>query len=426
MVQCEAEIDSASSVVLADNVPISYLVMSRQVCSLMSLRLNRLFCFAMPLLFVSFFTVTIGFSFAGFAVASSDQQWWPIPVKSYYGKYDVAKKSPGKACTSLKGPKLEEWNAPLKANFPYLIGVLVPHVKDSYWVAVNYGIIQEARRLGLGVKLLEAGGYDNQDRQIEQIRKLSRAGVDGFILGSVSYNGLDDIISTVSTTGVPVVEMINDVHAPQVSAKALVSFYDMGYYAGEFLAEHAERTGHDSIRIAFFPGPKSSGWASDTLNGFRDALQYFPGGIDIVSVKWGDTSPVRQSRLVRELVAEQSKFDYLVGNAVAAEVAPAILEQAGIKGKVGIVSTYIVPALYDMIAKGEVLASPADLTIFQARMAVDIIVRILNGEKPGRDLPFRAGPFIPTVTTDNIASYPYEGLFGPRDYKPVFELSPEK
>ncbi|WP_368854161.1 TMAO reductase system periplasmic protein TorT [Desulfovibrio sp. JC022] len=356
---------------------------------------------------------------------AGEDNWWPIQVKSYYGVYDADKKVPGQACDCLKGPKLEEWTAPQKAVRPYTIGVSFPHMKDSYWVAVNYGIIQEARRLGVGIKLLEAGGYDNLDKQVEQLRELSRANVDGIILGSVHYRATDGIIAETAAKEIPVVEVVNDVHAPQVTAKALVSFYDMGYYAGEFLAEQAESFGRDNLKIAFFPGPEGSGWAPETLHGFEDAMQYFPGNIEIVAVKWGDTGNDIQSRLIRDVLDEQESIDYLVGNAVAATAAPAIIEERGRTG-IGVVSTYIIPSLYDKIAKGRVLASPSDLTVFQGRMAVDMMVRILDGDKPGKDFPFRSGPFIPTVTTENIGSYPYEGLFGPRDYKPVFNLAPEK
>ncbi|NDV27473.1 TMAO reductase system periplasmic protein TorT [Desulfovibrio sp. JC010] len=377
-------------------------------------------------LFVIFGLAVLVLLAAGTSAVAAEDSWWPIQVKSYYGSYDAQSKVPGQASTNLKGPKLEEWNGPQKVNRPYTIGVSFPHIKDSYWIAVNYGIIEEARRLGIGIKLLEAGGYDHLEKQIEQLQELSRADVDGIVLGSISYSGVDSIVAELSAKGIPVVEVINDVHAPQITAKALVSFYDMGYYAGEFLAEQAEKSGRDNLKIAFFPGPKASGWAPETLHGFEDAMQYFPGSVEIVSVKWGDTGRVQQSRLVHEALAEHTDVDYLVGNAVAADVAPGILELTGRSAETGVVSTYIIPDLYDKIVKGQVMGSPSDLTVFQGRMAVDMMVRILNGEKPGRDFPFRSGPFIPTVTTENIDSYPYDGLFGPRDYKPVFELGPEK
>ena len=54
--------------------------------------------------------------------------------------------------------------APLKAsevNKKHHICVSFPHLKDSYWVGVAYGIISEGRRLEQKITLFEAGGYTN-------------------------------------------------------------------------------------------------------------------------------------------------------------------------------------------------------------------------------------------------------------------------
>jgi protein TorT len=58
-------------------------------------------------------------------------------------------------------------------------------------------------------------------------------------------------------------------------------------------------------------------------------------------------------------------------------------------------------------------------------MAVDMMVRLLDGEQPGKDFPFRAGPIILTVTADNIDDFRYETFFGTRDFDPVFEVEAE-
>ncbi|MGL1862419.1 MAG: TMAO reductase system periplasmic protein TorT [Pseudodesulfovibrio sp.] len=372
-----------------------------------------------------FLTVFVMCTMAWTPVCAAETQWWPIQVKSYYGKYDASQKKPGQASASLKRAKLEEWTPPGRRGNAYTLGVAFPHIKDSYWVAVNYGIIQEAKRLGVGVKILEAGGYGELDKQIQQMQELARGDVDGILVGSISYTGNDTVISEIVKRGVPVVEMINDVHAPDVSAKAMVSFHDMGYYAGEFVAEHAEEAGLDDVRVIFLPGPKNSGWAPETLDGFRAAMEFYPGKVDVVDIKWGDTGAVAQSRLLLESLNTHGRVDYVVGNAVAAEAAPGILKTIGMDKSTTVVSTYIIPSLYDKIAQGLVAAAPSDLTVFQGRMAVNMLVRLLDGEKAGTDFPFRSGPFIPMVTPENISSYPYEGLFGPRNYSPIFKLEPE-
>jgi protein TorT len=356
--------------------------------------------------------------------AHKPHPWWPIQVKSWYGIYDPGHKKPGQAAVSLNRPKLEEWAPPRAPSGRYTVAVCVPHLKDPYWYAVNYGVIAEARRLGVGVHMTVAGGYNEGTRQVAHLRAHLKDGVDGVILAAVDYEGAGPVVEELRQAGIPVVEMINDVLAPAVSAKALVSFHEVGYLVGEYVAEHAEKTGRNTLRIAFFPGPKNAGWAPETLGGFMEAMEYYPGRVDLVDVAWGDTGREEQVRLLRRSLAEHPDIDYVVGNAVVAEAAPEILREMGLEGKVAVVSSYIMPSLYDHIVRGEVLAAAADLNVYQGRMAVDMMVRIFNGEVPGRDFPFRAGPFIPMVTTENIANFPYEGLFGPRGYQPVFNLAP--
>ncbi|MCB2227078.1 MAG: TMAO reductase system periplasmic protein TorT [Desulfarculaceae bacterium] len=355
--------------------------------------------------------------------ADKYKQWWPVKVNAYYGKYDVKMKKAGRPSGSLTGPKVEAWYPPKRANKPYTIGVSFPHLKDPYWLAVDYGIISEAKRLGVGIKLVAAGGYTELAKQVSQMENLSQQGVDGIILGSISYTGLDPVVKEIVKKGIPVVEVINDIQAPAITAKAMVSFYDMGVHAGEFVVGDAK--GKKEVNVVFLPGPAGSGWAPDTLDGFKEAIKKFPGKVNILAVKWGDTGKAVQLKLIENALQTFPKIDYLVGNAVAADAAVGPVAEMKRKD-VKIVSTYIIPPLYDKIGKGLVAAAPSDLTVTQGQMAVDVMVRILNGEKPGKDFPFRAGPIIPTITKANMADYPYDTLFGPRSFRPEFRVEPKK
>jgi len=359
-------------------------------------------------------------------MAEENMPWWPIQVKSFYGTYDATFKKTGRASTSLDRPKLEEWVPPTKANESYVIGVCFPHFKDHYWTAVSYGIIDEAKRLGVSIRLVEASGYGELERQQVQMKEFVRERVDGIILGAISYTGNDRGIVQAREAGVPVVEVGNDVRSAEISAKALVSFYEMGYFAGEYVAEHAEKAGLDAVSVAFFPGPKETGWAPETLAGFKEALDYYPGKVDVLDVRWGDTDLAVQRRLILDSLKTVGPANYLVGNAVAAQVAPEILAQVEMRQKSTVVGTYLTQGLYEQILQGQVAGAPSDLMVYQGRMAVDMIVRLLNGELAGRDFPFRSGPFIPMVTSANIKSFPFEGLFGPRDYTPVLSSGKER
>ena len=89
------------------------------------------------------------------------------------------------------------------------------------------------------------------------------------------------------------------------------------------------------------------------------------------------------------------------------------------------VATYITPPVYDKIRSGRIEAAPADMGVDQERIAVGMMARLLAGQVPGKDFPFRTGPLIPVIHKANIDSYPYERLFGPRGYTPKFILNPD-
>lgn len=347
-----------------------------------------------------------------------------LQVNSYYGKYDVAQKKPGFPAPSLQGPVAETWITPTPKK-PYRIGVLFPHLKDSYWVAADYGIMSHAKALGVNITLHEAGAYINFGNQKMQLTALATGKkVDGIILASVDYTKMDQTVAEVVNSGVPVIELINDIRAPKITAKSLVSFFEMGYKAGEFVINDS---GGKALKIAFFPGPENSGWAPETYDGFNAAvsrLKHPNQQITMIGPFYGDTRPeVQALRLEQSLnKTENYQMDYIVGNAVAVVEAVNYLAQHRTNyPNTQIVSTYITPTVYEQMTQGTIAASPSDQTIDQCRIALDMMVRLLNGEQPGKDFPFRAGPIIPLITKDTLAQYRYEDLFGEKNFVPVVQ-----
>jgi periplasmic protein TorT len=85
---------------------------------------------------------------------------------------------------------------PLKqAERQWTLAVFFPYMKDSYWLAVDFGGVQQAKELDIRMRLYQADGYDNLTIQIEQINKAVAAGVDGVIIGAISYEGLDVLVN---------------------------------------------------------------------------------------------------------------------------------------------------------------------------------------------------------------------------------------
>ncbi len=80
------------------------------------------------------------------------------------------------------------------ASKPWHLCVTYPHLKDPYWLSVNYGMVEEVKRLGVNMTVLEAGGYPQLTTQIEQLKHCTDTASDVIIVGTVSFNGLSPSI----------------------------------------------------------------------------------------------------------------------------------------------------------------------------------------------------------------------------------------
>src|SRR5260370_26476424 len=92
---------------------------------------------------------------------AQNKKWYPFKVEEHNPPFD------------MDGPKAEKEYTPLdKASKKWNICVSFPHMKDAYWLAVDYGVAEEAKDLGVTMHLVEAGGDKNPRKPILPISVL--------------------------------------------------------------------------------------------------------------------------------------------------------------------------------------------------------------------------------------------------------------
>lgn len=301
----------------------------------------------------------------------------------------------------------------VKAAKPWRICASYPHLKDSYWVSVNYGMVEQARSAGVSLTVVEAGGYPNLDRQIEQIRTCS-VNADALIVGTVSYEGLTPTIKEIAKR-IPVVAAVNDIDDAGISAKSGVSWEEMGHSIGAYLAR-LHPTGSMPVSVAWFPGPKGAGWVKFVEAGFQRALRQ--SSANIAAVKWGDTGVEIQLLLIEELLEAKPDVDYIVGSAPTADAAVSILRAQGRANHVQILADYFTHGTYREIVRGKVVAAPTDSPPLQGRIAIDQAIRAIEGTLTYRHV----GPPVEVIDRTNVQSLDLERSLAPAWFKPTFEV----
>ena len=121
--------------------------------------------------------------FASFVTAQASAGWYPYSVEVWDPPFDMSSPRSMMDYTPLE-----------KASKKWNICVSFPHMKDAYWMAVDYGVVEESKRQGVAMQLVEAGGYVNLNKQISQIEDCVASGADAV------YN---ELIRTFDGDGVP-------------------------------------------------------------------------------------------------------------------------------------------------------------------------------------------------------------------------------
>jgi periplasmic protein TorT len=336
--------------------------------------------------------------------AAHAAEWFPYPAEQV---------TPPFAADGKVSPV--EYTPLPKASKKWDICVSFPHMKDAYWLGVDYGVVEESKRLGVEMQLVEAGGYTNLNKQISQIENCVARGANAVVIGAISADGMNNLVKSIAAKKIPVIDVINGINSPDISAKSLVSFYTMGHATGEYLAK-LHPAGGKAAKVGWFPGPAGAGWVEAANKGFLDAVK--GSALEVLPPKYGDTGKEVQSKLVEDVLQANPDLAYIAGTAVTAEAAQGIVRSRGLDKKVKIMAFYITPGVYDGIEKGRIMGAPADSMVIQGRIAIDQAVRLLEG----KDLIKHVGPKIFVVDTANVKSIKHDTVLPPASFKPVFEV----
>ena len=322
---------------------------------------------------------------------------------------------------------------PSQVQDKHHICVSFPHLKDSYWVGVAYGIINEGKRLGQTITLFEAGGYTSLNTQLNQVDDCITNGGEALIIGPISSNGNAKQIEMIRDKGIPVIVLVTGINTT-VDANSLQSFIDMGYTSCKWVVDQ-EKTNNNTTNIVWFPGPPGAGWSIASDVGCLKAIK--GSNIQILETNWGDTGKSIQLQLVQETLQNlasgpEPEFKYIVGTGTTIEAAVGALRASKLQSKIKLVSTYYTPGIDIFIKRGLISMAPSDQMISQAKIAVDQAVRLVEGlematggrpefNNTGR-ITEHIQQLILIVTPTNFEEFNSSTTLAPKGWSPVFSV----
>lgn len=310
------------------------------------------------------------------------------------------------------GGKDVTYSPPERATKKWSLCALVPHMKDSYWVAANYGLISEAKRVGVAMTVYQAGGYDQLPKQVSQFDDCIASKADAILVAPISEAGLAGKLKEAADKGIITVALINPVSQAPVSAKVTNDQVEMGAVAGRSLAALAADKG---AKVVAFPGPQGSGWAEQYLEGFKGAVK--GSSVKLLGEKFGDPGVAVQLRLVEDALQTYPDMTAIWGTGPTIEASVGAVAEAGKKNMI-LLSSYADQSSIDLLKKGRITGFVSDSTVMQGKIAVDQALNILEKR------PFEKLLVVPPrlVTKSEVATTDFATMLAPKEWQPVFSV----
>lgn len=294
------------------------------------------------------------------------------------------------------------------AKKQWKICTLVPHLKDAYWIGIDYGLMQHAKSLNINLELFEANSYYGVSRQLEQLDHCVQSDYDAILLGAVAPDILSFYPKQINK---PIIALVNQINSKRVKTRVGVNWYQMGVMVGEFLKKHAK----NNVDIALLIGPKKVGGSNWVEPGLRASIK--GSQVNIKSIRHADNN---RNLHRKQLQIQLKEFvpDYIIGSAVAIEASVSLLKQKGLTEQVKLVSSYLSPATLRGLYRNKVIYANDDQVVLQGKLAIDVIVRELEGAKAFGDI----GPQIIGLDANAPKQSMLNNSLAPAEFYPQYRV----
>jgi len=358
---------------------------------------------------------------AAAAAQPADADFEPIATFSIY----PPSKPNGTADEALATGDVRRGYFPMaeRASRPWRIAFLFPHIKDPYWVGCNYGVITEAKRLGVAARIFIADGYDDIKGQLRQMAEATADRYDAIVVSPIDLAANNPSIAKARAQGIPVFELANDSTSDDLTIKVTTSLKGMGEEAARWMIHDAIARGLTSVAVGLLPGPRGAGWVSGEVDGTREVIAKAPIAVNIVDLKYGDSDRQVQGQLAAQMLREHGgSLDYILGCTGCAPPASARVHEARLQAHIKVVAYDLTREIAWLIRKGQIAASVDTKAVSQARVVTNAVVNYLEGRNrnPPRTVLVKLG----LVDKGNFANYKLDASIAPDDFVPVFSYAP--
>ena len=305
-------------------------------------------------------------------------------------------------------------SAPLDARAadkPITIGLAMPAVATAFWVSMAYGVQDEAKKLGVQLVMVDAGGFDQSSKQIQQILDLAQRRVDVLLVGATNAQAIGPVVDQVAAQGIPVIGLSSLPASQKLAAVIGADHYGMGALDATCLGKLLRGVGE----VAVMAGPPGVNWAEERDRGFLETLKKEYPQIQIVAQQLGPSERNQGLKLMEDWL---QRFPRLAGVFAATDDlgsgAADALASAGKTGQIKIATANLSQVGKAYLQAGKLDCQAAQQVVLQGRVAVQTAIKIAKHET--YEKVFKTNAI--GVTREALKTMDLSQIEAPADYRP--------
>jgi ribose transport system substrate-binding protein len=290
-------------------------------------------------------------------------------------------------------------------------GFSMPDSSESFWISMDYGVQQEAKKLGIKVITASAGGDANANQQISQLQDLTQRGVKALIIGATDGTAVAPVVNQAAAQNIPVVGASSPPNSKKLAAVVVTDNNGMGKIEAQCLGQAMGGKG----TVAMLVGPAGQVWADLRAKGFTSTLkQQFPGIKVVASTRLADNRNAALT-ITQDWIQRFPNLGgvYAVTDDTGAGAVDA-LQSVHKAGTVKVAASNFSPAAQQLLNQGLFACTAAQQIVTQGEQAV---LQAYNAVKHN---PVESTVVTPVVklTKANVGQTSFEKLQAPAGFKP--------
>jgi ABC-type sugar transport system substrate-binding protein len=258
------------------------------------------------------------------------------------------------------------------------VAVMLPAAGDPYFKLKSAGYVKAGKKLGYDVKIYDAGGYGNLQKQVTQIEDVIQRKVSAIVLVPASSDGTVPAVEKAIASGIPVINDGIATRSDKITGFVGEPSYLMTALLASYAADHLSGKGE----VAMLSGPSGLDLTKLRVSGFKDYLAKYPG-MKVVAEKFTSTASVEALSTMQDFLQANPdiKAVYAFNGPIAIGAVQALRAAGKKPGDVMVLTTDMEPETQRLIEDGWIQATIVSQPVTMAEMAVQRAVEAAEGKK---------------------------------------------